>query len=96
MRIEIVVGGVGGSTLLGHSGTATIASGASSKAITFAAAFADTTYSLTFAIVNVTDASPIMLWGVITAKSTTGATVTFNTATDTANYEIDYQAIQAI
>jgi hypothetical protein len=96
VRIEVVLGGVSGSTLLGHSGVTAISSGASSVSPTFAANFADTTYALTFSVVNTTDGSPIFLWGIATAKSTSGFTVTFNAATDTSHYVLEWHAIQAI
>lgn len=89
-------GGASPQTLVGAGGEVTIASGASSKAVTFSTAFVDTTYAVVWSIKNTTDVSPIFLQGVITAKATTGFTVTFNTPTDTANYALDYLAAGAV
>ena len=71
--------------------TVAIPSGATSIAITYSTTIA-ASYSLNFSFFNTVDATPIFLQGMITAQSTTGFTVTFNTATDTANYQISYTA----
>lgn len=89
-RVEAIV-----AALPWRGGAASISNGASSKAITFSSAMADTTYSIDFAIENVTDASPIFLQGVVTAKATTGFTVTFNAPTDSANYVLSWHARKA-
>lgn len=95
MKIQIILGTQSGTTLLGFSGTAALGNGVTSKAVSYSGLFSDTTYSITWSITNVTDASPVLIWGVITAKSISGFTVTFNTATDSANYVLEWQAIKA-
>lgn len=67
-----------------------LGSGVSSKAVTFTTAFGSTAYALVVSITNVTDATPIFLQAIITAKSSSGFTATFNAATDTANYLLEY------
>ncbi len=93
MEIIISSASSGGSGAFeGNIGEASISSGASSKAVVFTTPFADTSYSIIVTIQNLTDATPIFLNPVITAKSTTGFTVLFNAPTDTINYVLEYIA----
>lgn len=71
------------------SNVVAISSGASSKAITYTTTLSSVGVPV-FSIVNTTDSSPIFIQGIITAYSTTGFTVLFNTSTDTANYLLAY------
>lgn len=76
----------------GSSGAASVAIGnaASSIDVVFTTPFGSTSYMLLTNITNVTDAAPIFLQVVDTAKSSTGFTATFNAPTDTANYVLEY------
>ncbi len=76
----------------GSSGAQSVAlgGGVSSKAVTFTTAFGSAAYALVVSITNVTDAMPIFLQAIVTAKSSTGFTATFNAPTDTANYILEY------
>lgn len=75
-----------------RSGTASIASGVATKAVTFSSALPSTNYSITCTLMNTTDASPQFQPITITAKSTTGFTASWNTNTDSANYNLEYSA----
>lgn len=74
------------------SGAQSVAIGnaASTKAVTFTTDFGSTNYAVLTSITNVTDATPIFLQVVVTAKSSSGFTATFNAPTDTANYILEY------
>jgi len=75
------------STPLGtKAGTVTLSSGTTTKAIAFATAKAAATYSINWAFKNIVDGSMAKnAWGVI-AQSTTGFTIEWNDALDSANY----------
>lgn len=77
-----------------QSGTADIADATGSKAITLPQAYSDTGYSINVNITNTTDANPSQYACTITAKSTTGFTVTFSGDTDSANYKLEWQTIE--
>lgn len=79
----------------GSSGSASVAIGsaASSKAVTFTTDYGSTNYVVLTSITNVTDATPIFLQVVVTAKSSSGFTATFNAPTDTANYVLEYMIV---
>lgn len=81
-------GGSGG----GSSGSqaSSIPINSNSVSVTFTTQFGSTSYVPLWSIQNTGDPSPIFLDGYISAKSTTGFTVTFNTSTDTANYVFNY------
>lgn len=78
------------SSATSQAGTATIASGASTKAITFGTAMSSSNYSIQASFSNVTDATPQFQDITITAQSTAGFTASWNAATDTANYVLNY------
>jgi hypothetical protein len=73
-----------------------IADATSSFTVVFSSALADALYVVVPFFQNVTDADPIFLQGIITAKTVNGFTVKLNTATDTANYKLEYQVNAAI
>ena len=73
----------------------TMASGISTKAVTYSSAISGT-YALVVSIANTTDSTPIFLHPIITAKSASGFTVTFNAQTDTANYVLEYITYGAV
>lgn len=71
------------------SATVNIGNAAGSIAITYSSTLAVATPPI-FSFVNTTDVTPIDLIGYVSAFSTTGATITFNAPTDSANYKIRY------
>lgn len=75
------------------SGNATLASGLTTKAVTFSTAFGSTNYSVTANLLNTTDTNPQFQPITITAQSTTGFTATWNEPTATANYVLSWHAI---
>ncbi len=92
-------GGGGGSSPVavnGEASSASIGNGVTSHSVSFGTAFADTTYGIVFSIGNAVDAHPIFLQGVVTAKSTTGFTVTFNAPTDSVNYTLEWAALETV
>ncbi len=91
MEIIISQGSSTGS-FSGVMNTVAISNGASTVSVTYTSPFANTNYALVVMVRNTTDSSPIFLQPVITAKSTTGFTATFNAPTDSANYSLDYIA----
>lgn len=90
----VLIGGQG--NLLGNAGQTAIASGAQTASIVFNTPMADTNYALVTSIENDTDATPIYLQIVSTAKSTTGFTFILNAPTDTAAYVINWQAAASV
>ena len=81
-------------TMLGiFSGKTSISSAATSQAVTFSTAYANSSYSITANLLNTTDSNPQFQPVTITAQSTTGFTATWNAATATANYVLSWQAI---
>lgn len=84
-------GGGGSGSLSGRSaGNVTVASGATSKVITFSSAMADTNYSIMVLFTNIVDATPQFQPITPTAISVNGFTATWNGGLDTANYVINY------
>ena len=81
-------GGGGGNSAL-PANVVNIPNAASSIAVIYSSTIAVANVPV-FSFINIIDATPIFLQGMITASSTTGFTVTFNTATDTANYKLSY------
>jgi len=61
--------------------------------VVFTSAYADTNYVITPIITNTTDASPSHYSIEITAKATTGFTITLSTTTDSANYDLEWRTI---
>lgn len=85
--------GSGSGNMNGVANFAAVSNGASTLAVSYSAAFANTNYSLTTSLRNIVDGAPIFLNIVSTAKSTTGFTVTFNAPADSANYYVEYIAV---
>lgn len=74
-----------------RSGTQACSLNDTSRAVTFSSAMDSANYVVSAAFfVNTTDASPIYQPVVVTAKSTTGITVSWNAALDSANYVLHY------
>lgn len=76
-------------TLL-RAGSSPIDTASATWTVAFTSAVADTDYALAISVHNLTDASPIFLIPIVTAKTVNGFTVTFNAPTDTANYVLEY------
>ena len=76
----------------GSSGSqsAAIAGSSSSASVVFTNPFGSVNYVPLWSITNTIDANPIFLDGYISAKSSTGFTVTFNAPTDSVNYVFNY------
>ena len=77
-----------------QSGTEDIADAQGSKAVTLPQAYSDTGYSINVNLTNTTDGNPSQYGMTITAKSTTGFTVTFSGDTDSANYKLEWSTIE--
>lgn len=75
-----------------NAGTQAISNGATSQAVTFVNAFSNTLYAVVAQLVNTTDALVQYQPLVITAKSTSGFTASWNSPTDSANYLVDFIA----
>lgn len=76
-----------------RAGRQSVGSGATSVSVTFSSAIANTNYPPICTWQNTTDTHPQFQPLVITAFSTTGFTVSWNVATDTANYSINWQVM---
>ena len=70
--------------------TVSLASGSISQSFVYTTPLVANQAPLIGQIMNSVDASPIFLQGIVTAFSTTGFTITFNVAPDTANYKLAY------
>lgn len=70
-----------------------IGSGVSSITVTLPVAYGSNGYAVIASLSNVTDPSPKFQPLLITAKSSSQFTISFNTATPTANYLLTYYAI---
>jgi hypothetical protein len=76
------------------AGTVTLSISTTTKAITFATARANALYTVMWNFRNTTDSTPAQrAWNVI-AQSTTGFTVEWNDALDTANYNGDWAILE--
>lgn len=73
-------------------GSATLASGITTKAVTFPATLqtGNASPNVTAWIINTTDTNPQQFPVTITARSSTGFTATWDSPTDTANYILAY------
>ena len=80
-------------TTLVRSGVVSLSSGVTSATITYSSALPNTSYSLNVTMLNTTDTNPQFQPLCVTAKSTTGCTVTFNAPTASSNYSMFFQAI---
>lgn len=70
--------------------TVTVASGATTKAITFGTTFGSTNYSIKAILVNTTDATQTFQPMNVISKSATGFTLEWSDPMPTANYSIDW------
>lgn len=75
-----------------RAGRTAVGSSASSLAVVFSTAVANTSYAVVCTWYNVTDSTPQFQPLNVTVQSTTGFTVSWNAPTDTANYAISWQA----
>lgn len=73
-----------------NAGNATISNGVTSKAITLSPAQPDVNYYITTNMKNTTDSPPTHYNTVITAKSTSGFTISFGASINSANYSLDW------
>jgi hypothetical protein len=73
-----------------RSGTQAISISTTSQAVTFSSAMPSTSYSITACMSNVVDAYPEFQPIVVTSKTTTGFTASWNTNTDSANYQLEW------
>ncbi len=73
-------------------GTEAVSNTSDNVSVTFGTAFADTTYSIMYCLRNTTDGSPAFYGNIITSKLTTGFSVKFSDAMDSANYELIWVA----
>lgn len=91
---SLTSGGSTSLTALGiFAGKASIASAATSKAITVSTAYANTNYAITAVMINITDTNPEYIPVTVTAQATTGFTVSWNAPTPTANYVLSWMTI---
>ena len=88
-------GGGGGLISFGEVSSVSPAMGEQSVDITFGSDLPSTNYRVFISVVNPVDDAEDLLFlsHVITAKSVSGFTVTFNAPFNTANYSIDYAAL---
>jgi len=75
-----------------RSDCVTISNGVTSKVVTFSSSLPDTNYSVNVTILNSTDTNPLFQPVFVTAKTVGGFTAEFNVPTDSANYELCYNA----
>jgi len=73
-------------------GRSSIADASSSLAVSFTTAFTSACDQVNVTVENVTDGSPLHFTVQITARATTGFTVTLSGNTDTANYDVSWIA----
>jgi hypothetical protein len=74
----------------GEEGVVSVGAGVSTINVTFDTAQADSNYTPTFSLQNTVDANPSEYSATVTAKSTTGFSVSLSGPTDTANYKLAY------
>lgn len=77
---------------LTKSGTVTLASASTSKAITFGTAMASANYTVSGSFKNTTDSDPIHIPFLVIAQSTTGFTIEWGDALPTSNYSFNWEA----
>ena len=75
-------------------GTTALASGDTSKTITYDKATNDTNYALFVNISNTVDTDPSLYAFAVTSKTTTGFEVSFSDPIDSDNYKIDWTIVQ--
>jgi len=77
-----------------NHGREAIANGASTVSVTFAAALANTNYTVNATMENTADSPPSIYAFIVSAKTTTGFTVTFMGDIDSANYRLNWTVIE--
>jgi hypothetical protein len=77
------------------NGLESIAAGVTSVTVTLSPARAAATYRLALAMENTTDTDPMIQPMVVTAKSTGSFTVSWNVATDSANYKLNWHLMDS-
>jgi len=87
--------GADGSGIL-RAGNDSLSDAQSSVTVVFSTPTSDANYVPNFNFVNLTDAVPIMMQGMVTGKTVNGFTVTFGAPTDSANYLMSWQVNDAI
>lgn len=75
-----------------RAGVVALSSGALTGTVTFSSAFGSTNYRIAVTMINTIDGTVQFQPLTVTAKSTSGFTVSFNAATDSANYSVEYIA----
>lgn len=83
-------GGGGGSVQAGAAQEVVIANGATSVSVTFPTPFPGTNYVVLPSFVNLVDPNPQFQDIVVTNKTTSGFTATWNAPVDSANYKLGY------
>ena len=79
-----------GKKTLGRIDRNDIANGVDFHLVTFSNVMPNTNYGISVTIENLTDVDPISLLVVVTDRTVSGFTATFNAPTDTANYKLNY------
>lgn len=79
-----------------RAGNDSLSDAQSSVTVVFSTPTSDANYVPNFNFVNLTDAVPIMMQGMVTGKTVNGFTVTFGAPTDSANYLMSWQVNDAI
>lgn len=81
-------------SLISKSGQTALASGASSATVTFTTTRSDASYLINAWITNETDANPAYFPVVrVSSRTAAGFTVTWDIATDTANYLLNWHSV---
>lgn len=81
-----------GGSLTTVAGVQTIANSATSVTITLNPAFASTNYTVTGVLQNLSDSSPVYQSVIVTAKTVSTFTFSWNVPLESGNYYIQYQA----
>jgi hypothetical protein len=79
-----------GAPLASRAGQVSLGNGVTSVTVAFSTVWPDTAYVPMWNIENTADATPAALQGRITARTTGGFTVTFDSPTDSLNYKLNY------
>lgn len=85
-----IEGSGGASGSIGFAQQVSIGSGSTSIVVTFPSPLVTTSYSVIASIANLTDSNPEFIPIVITNKTVSGFTASWNTPTDSSNYLLDY------
>lgn len=88
--------GGGGSSSAVAAKVVNLASGSISQSFSYTGSVSGGLAPILGAIINTVDSTPIFLQAIVTAFSTSGFTVTFNVAPDSANYKLAYVVVKNI